>query len=658
MLTLGRDLLGHFPSAAQREWLVTNGLGGWASGTVSGANTRRYHGLFVPALKPPLGRTVLVSQINDRATLGGQTFALSANEYADGTIDPQGYHYLESFHLDGLLPVWRYVLADALLEKRIWMPYQHDTTYVTYTLQRGKRALTLEATLMLAARDAHTEARADSLTFSVEPTPGGLLIASGETRFQTLANLGTFTPVNQWHYKIKHRVETERGLPDLEDHYAAATLTATLKPGQTLVLAFTLGRGVQLNTATLDWHATQSLAAERARHADLIAQAEMQSDYDWVQQLVLAADQFIVRRDAGQTVIAGYHWFGDWGRDTMIALPGLTLTPGRPEIAAAILRTFARYVSEGMLPNRFPDEGEQPEYNTVDATLWYFHALEQYTEASGDETVVRELFPILEDIIGWHLRGTRYQIHLDPADGLIYAGQPGVQLTWMDAKVEDWVVTPRIGKPVEINALWINALRVMEALCQKLKLKPQHAYAELAAKASASFQKFWYSEGGYLYDVLDTASGADASLRPNQLFAISLPHGPLADPGQKARARLVVDKCAEQLVTSYGLRSLAPTHPDYTGTFTGDRWARDGAYHQGTVWGWLIGPFVEAHYKVYGDVYAARSFLTPFEQHLADFGLGSIAEVFEGDPPFVARGCMAQAWSVAEVLRLWAKLKG
>jgi predicted glycogen debranching enzyme len=309
-----------------------------------------------------------------------------------------------------------------------------------------------------------------------------------------------------------------------------------------------------------------------------------------------------------------------------------------------------------MLPNRFPDEGEQPEYNTVDATLWYFHALERYLATSGDESLARELWPLLEDIVDWHLRGTRYQIHVDDGDGLIYAGEPGRQLTWMDAKVEDWVVTPRLGKPVEINALWVNALRVMEALARRLKVKPKRDYAALAERAARSFDKFWFAAGRYLYDVIDGPGGADSALRPNQLFAVSLPHGPLSAPEAGDRARAVVDACAAHLLTAYGLRSLSPRDPAYAGVFTGDRWQRDGAYHQGTVWAWLIGPFVEAHYRVYGDAAAACSYLAPFEFHLADFGLGSLAEVFDGDPPHAPRGCIAQAWSVAEVLRLWNQI--
>ena len=652
MVHFGREITGNFDLASRREWLVTNGLGGWASGTVSGANTRRYHGFFIPALQPPLGRTVLVGKLNEKATIGGRTFELSSNEYADGTIDAHGYRQIETFQLDGLIPTWTYALAEALIEKRVWMPYRKNTVLATYTLRRSARPVSLEILVMVTHRDAHAETRGGGWEPMISPIPGGAWVQAGGTEFRLSSNRGVFTPVRAWHWRIKHRVEAERGLSDLEDQFAAGTFAVELQPGETFALAASLEE-----RPSLDWE--KSLAAERAREADLIAQAGMQGDYDWVQQLVLAADQFIVKRGEGQTVIAGYHWFGDWGRDTMIALPGLTLTTGRYEAAADILRTFARFVSQGMLPNRFPDQGEQPRvaYHTVDATLWYFHAIDQYAETSGDDGLARELFPVLEDVVDWHARGTRYRIYVDPDDGLLYAGEPGAQLTWMDAKIDEWVVTPRIGKPVEINALWVNALRVMDALRRKLGLQGRRAYSSMAARASQSFEKFWYARGGYLYDVVGGPEGDDPSLRPNQLFAVSLPRGPLAGPEHSARARSIVDACAAQLLTSYGLRSLSPAHRDYTGMFTGDQRQRDAAYHQGTAWGWLIGPFVEAHFRAYGDVYAARSFLAPFEHHLSDFGLGSIAEVFEGDAPFIARGCIAQAWSVAEALRAWAKLR-
>ncbi|MBF8284309.1 MAG: glycogen debranching protein, partial [Anaerolineales bacterium] len=465
MVHFGREITGDFASASRREWLVTNGLGGWASGTVSGANTRRYHGLFAPALKPPLGRTVLVSKFNERVEVGGQTFHLSSNEYGSGAIDPHGYRHIESFRLDGLIPTWTFAVGDALLEKRVWMACGRDTTFVTYTLRRATRPIALDVLAMVTRRDAHGETHGGDWLPNVIPIPKGAQVQAGEVEFRLLANRGQFNPVRDWHWDIKHRVEAERGLPDREDQFGAGIFTAELAPGETFALVATLEPN-----PSLDWEAAR--AAERARAAELIARAGMQSEPEWIQQLVLAADQFVVNRGdpsaslraGGKTIIAGYHWFGDWGRDTMIALPGLTLTTRRYDVAADVLRTFARFVSEGMLPNRFPDEGEQPEYNTVDATLWYFHAIDRYVDVSGDDDLARELFPILEDIVGWHVRGTRYRIHMDAADGLIDAGEPGVQLTWMDAKVGDWVVTPRIGKPVEINALWINALRAMGTL--------------------------------------------------------------------------------------------------------------------------------------------------------------------------------------------------
>jgi predicted glycogen debranching enzyme len=520
-----------------------------------------------------------------------------------------------------------------------------------YTLRRASRPVALDVLALVTNRDAHGETRGAGWEPTLTPVPNGARVRAGDVEFRLLASRGAFNPARVWHWDIKHRAETGRGLPDQEDQFAAGTFTAELAPGETLALIATLEPN-----PSLDWKA--ALAAERARAANLIARAGLESAPGWIRQLVLAADQFVVRRAEGHSVIAGYHWFGDWGRDTMIALPGLTLTARRYDVAADILRTFARYVSEGMLPNRFPDESEQPEYNTVDATLWYFHAVDQYGLASGDDDLARELLPVLEDIVDWHARGARYAIHADAADGLLYAGEPGVQLTWMDAKIGDWVVTPRIGKPVEINALWINALRVMDALCRRLDVAAQRPYAEMAARAAASFDKFWYAEGGYLYDVIEGPQGSDASLRPNQLLAVSLPRGPFEGQKPSARMKSIVDACAAHLLTSHGLRSLSPAHPAYAGRYGGAQKQRDAAYHQGTVWAWLIGPFVEAHYRAYADAEAARSFLAPFEHHLADYGLGSVAEIFEGDPPFAPVGCIAQAWSVAEVLRAWRMVSG
>ena len=378
---------------------------------------------------------------------------------------------------------------------------------------------------------------------------------------------------------------------------------------------------------------------------------------DWIEQLTLAADSFLFARPLpdlpdGESVIAGYPWFGDWGRDTMIALPGLTLVTGRFDSARRILLTFARFVDQGMLPNVFPGAGETPDYNTVDAGLWYFEAWRAYLEASGDWTVLAEVFPVLADMIDWHVRGTRYRIGMDPTDGLIHAGEPGVQLTWMDAKVSDWVVTPRIGKPVEINALWYNALAIMADFAARLG-QPPAPYQELAAKVRQGFQRFIRPAGAGLFDVLDGPDGDDATPRPNQIFAVSLPHSPLEPEIQQT----VVRVCGRELLTSYGLRSLAPSHSDYRPYYLGGVWERDGSYHQGPVWGWLLGHYALAEYRVHGDAAAAQARLQPIRDHLLDAGLGTVSEILDGAPPHVPRGAPAQAWSVACVLEAWQRLE-
>ncbi|MBI5567566.1 MAG: glycogen debranching enzyme family protein [Chloroflexi bacterium] len=651
MLELGRDICGDAEQALRREWLVTNGQGSYACGTVAGANTRCYHGLLVAALAAPVGRTLLVAKIEATAHLRGAGYKLDTNEWADGSIEPPAYKLIESFQLDGTIPTWTYALAEAQLVKRIWLPHGQPTTFVTYTHARGTDPIDLDLKVLCTYRDHHNSTTGDWVP-TLTHTPTSLRVDALDEvppYFVTIEH-GTYTPIERWYHKFKHRVETERGLDDVEDLYAAGQFHVTLEPGETIALVAST-----LEDASLDWQT--ALYAERKRQKMLIEQSGCEDAPDWIRQLVLAADQFIVDRafgsEVGKSVIAGYHWFGDWGRDTMIALPGLCLTTKRYDVAKTILRTFATFVDRGMLPNRFPDQGEKPEYNTIDATLWYFHAIDAVVAATADWTLVRDLYPVLQDILAWHVKGTRYNIHVDK-DGLLYGGDPTVQLTWMDAKVDDWVVTPRIGKPVEINALWIHALRIMTRFAQQLGFEHDAAdYALRAEQAAASFaRRFWYAAGGYLYDVIDGPTGNDAALRPNQLFALSLRPTLLSH----AAAVSVVNVCAKELLTSFGLRSLAPTHADYQGKFTGDRYARDGAYHQGTVWGWLIGPFVEAHYTVFKDRAAALSYLAPFEQQLRDVGLGTIGEVFEGDAPHLPKGCAAQAWSVAEVLRLWKVL--
>jgi len=660
MIFFGREITGDLKAVLRREWLVTNGLGGWAMGTVAGANTRRYHGLLVPALMPPLGRTVLLAKLDETVTLGKRSFDLTTNEFADGTVSPHGYRLLDSFCLDGSIPVWTYSLDDALLVKRLWMVHGLDRTYVTYTLARGAQPVALDLLALVTYRDAHVETRGD---WNPEITRAGPSFAiqafPGARAFRVVASCGSFKKLGEWYRGFHWRAEEERGLPDREDLYAAGRFTATLEPGQTLALLAALD-GPAGKTATEEeagqWE--KSLKSEKKRVARIQARAGVNSEPEWVRRLPLAADQFHVKRGRGRTVIAGYPWFGDWGRDTMIALPGLCLATGRSEEAGVILRTFAEFVDRGMVPNRFPDAGEQPEYNTADATLWYFHAIDRYVDTTGDSRLARDLYPLLEEIVRFHVRGTRHLIGMDHMDALLYAGEEGVQLTWMDAKVGNWVVTPRIGKPVEINALWVNALRVMARLSEILTIKvPSRDYAALADQAASSFDKFWNKKLDCLFDVIDLPphGKSDPTLRPNQLFAVSLPYAPI--PAGDPRAKSIVDLCARQFYTPLGLRSLALGASGYIGHYGGDQRARDGAYHQGTVWAWLIGPFVEAHLKVYKDPALARSFLDSFEHHLADHGLGSISEIFDGDPPFTPRGCIAQAWSVAEVLRSW-KLVG
>ena len=652
MIELPRALCGDEAVAGRREWLVTNGLGGFASGAVAGLLTRRYHGLLVAALTPPLGRTLLVAKLDETATYDGRAYPLFANRWAGGAVDPKGFVHLDRFHLEGTTPVWTYALAEALLEKRIWMQQGANTTYVRYDLRRAAAPLSLSLKALVNYRDYHGSTHASDWSMQIDPVDHGLRVTAfeGAAPVYLLSDNAEVVPRHAWHRDFFLSVEAYRGLDAQEDHLHAGTFTGVLQPGATLTV-------VVSTEPAPDLDGVAAYAERRAHEQALLAASALAEAPSAIQQLVLAADQFVVSRatpvvEDGRSVIAGYPWFGDWGRDTMIALPGLTLATGRPDIAERVLRTFAHFVDQGMLPNRFPDAAEAPEYNTVDATLWFVEALRAYHEATGNIDLLRDLFPILQDIIGWHRRGTRYHIHVDPDDGLLYAGEPGIQLTWMDARVGDWVVTPRIGKPVEVNALWHHALRCMVAFARSLDLRAED-YDALAGRVQASFDRFWNAERGSCYDVLDTPEGDDASLRPNQLFAVSLSNSPLS----AARRKAVVDRCARHLLTPHGLRSLAPDDPTYVGVYGGMPHERDGAYHQGTVWGWLIGPFVEAHLRVYQDPDTARSFLRPLLRHLSDHNVGSLSEIFDGDAPHTPRGAVAQAWSVAEVLRVWQMVR-
>ncbi len=648
MIEFGRDLCGDVERAARHEWLITNGIGGYASGTVAGMLTRRYHGLLIGALKPPLGRTLLVAKLEPTVTYTGREYPLDANEWAGADIESEATRHLERFHLEGPTPVWTFACGDALLERRIWMQPGSNTTYVRYDLVRALEPLTLTLRALVNYRDHHDLTRERGEWMRVEPVSQGVRVVAHDDAvpFYLRSATAEVRPCHAWYRDFYLREEAYRGLDKVEDHLCTVEFEIVLAPGETASV-------VASTDATLNLDGTSAYAAHRAYELDLLTIADARKAPQSIQQLTLAADQFIVRRTLpngtdGYSVIAGYPWFADWGRDTMIALPGLALATGRAEVARQILRTFAGYVDRGMLPNTFPEAGQAPEYNTVDATLWFIEALRAYVAETQDEATLRELFPVLQEILAWHRGGTRYGIQVDFDDGLLYAGEPGAQLTWMDAKVGDWVVTPRAGKAVEINALWYNALRSMDAFAQRLH-EPAEAYARAADAARDGFQRFWNDAHGYCYDVIDGPEGNDTSLRPNQLFAVALPHSPL----NAAQQRAVVDICARHLVTSHGLRSLAPEHVDYEGHYGGGQRERDGAYHQGTVWAWLMGPFVVAHLRVYQDPALARSYLAPLLRHLRAHGVGNISEIFDGDAPFTPRGCIAQAWSVAEVLRAW-----
>ena len=669
VLNVGRDALGRIARAADHEWLVTNGIGGFASSTLSLMNTRRYHGLLFAALRPPLDRVAMVSKLDVTALYGDTHFPLSTNEFADGTLAPQGFCHLESFRLEGLIPVWTSLLGDMRLVQRIWMRHGENTTYVEFTRIGGSKALRLKVEPFCTYRDYHWQPRGER-GFAAERTTSGVRITAhdGARPYSIVSPEARIEIRPQWHWNFKHREESARGLDDLEDLFRPALIELDLAAGQSKSVILTAEAHDPIPAAG-------ALALEMARQGEILGHFHATNPTDEAtlalahfDRLALAADQFICeRRDSngtsrGKTLIAGYPWFSDWGRDTMIALPGLTLVTGRSEIAASVLRTFAGFVNQGMLPNRFPDAGEAPEYNTADASLWFFVAVNGYLQESTDRDFAAEIYPTLKGMLDWHLRGTRFGIYMDPADALLRAGEPGVQLTWMDAKVGDWVVTPRIGKPVEINALWFNAVSILCDLARRLDHHADRAeYAALAARIRTSFEReFWFEKGGYLYDVIDGPEGEvdvtgrrrDTSLRPNQIFALSLPFALL----DGIQAKRILEICAAELWTPVGLRSLAPSDSRYIGQYGGGPLERDGAYHQGTVWTWLLGPFVTAHYRIHVDAPAALEFLRAIPSHLREGCIGQISEIMDANPPFEPRGCFAQAWGVAEILRAWSDI--
>jgi predicted glycogen debranching enzyme len=655
-----------------REWLVTNGLGGYASGTLGGVPTRRYHGLLTAALPNPLGRTVMLTEMAESIEIDGETFHLTGEERTGRELHLPGVDHLDEVRLEMGLPVWRYVIGGTVIERRVLMIHQQNTAHVSYALLESPAPVRLRLRPAVGFRAHEHPVSTPAWTdYRLAAREDGLEI-TGDPKFPPLRMRvegveAGFTIRGDRIQERIYRVEEHRGYASTGELWSPGWFDAEMEPGETLTVI----------ASAEEWKSIRALDpgaaadAERSRRERLISRASPSAQTGAAAELVLAADAFVVTpayraedvaraHAAGEemrTVIAGYHWFADWGRDTMIALEGLTLCTGRPHEAASVLLAFARYTRDGLIPNLFPEGRSEGLYHTADASLWFFHAVNRYHRVTGDDATLEAVLPTLRSIVDAHIEGTRFGIRVDPADGLLSQGEDGYQLTWMDAKVDDWVVTPRRGKAVELNALWYNALRLLAEWERAAgATEKADALESRAASTRAAFNtRFWNEPAGHLFDVIDVPGGGeDDAMRPNQVFAISLDH-PVLD---EERREAVVQAVRDQLLTPFGLRSLSPRSPDYRANYHGDLRNRDGAYHQGTVWGWLIGPYVDAWLRVYPrDAAALRSELRPLERHLNEFGIGNIAEIFDAEPPFTPRGCIAQAWSVAELLRSIVRLE-
>lgn len=654
----------------EREWLVTNGRGGYASGTVGGANTRRYHGLLTAAHAAPIGRVLMLKQLLEELEFDdGSKVQIGGEEHGLEDYDLPTALYLDEFRLEWGLPCWVFRIGEFTLERRIVLPHLQNTVYIWYRLLQGPGSLRMRLQPFMHFR-SHEDSRFYPFIkpYKLSVIENCFEISSNEDlpvlRMKAGGENSYFVIDRGERREIFFRKEAERGYDPRGVLWSPGFYTIDLAPGREACLA----------ASTEDWNTVQALSTaeafcfEQQRRQRLLDMADPKVQENMAAELIQAADQFLIipagrvrdhawahaAGDQIRTVIAGYHWFTDWGRDTMISLEGLTLTTGRFAEASWILRTFGHYVRDGLLPNMFPEGTDEGLYHTADATLWFFHAMQRYLDYTEDDAMLQLLLPVFKEIVKHHIEGTHFGIKVDPDDGLLSQGADGYQLTWMDAKVDDWVVTPRRGKAVEINALWYNALCLTaQWIDAEEGSSAAEEYRQLADRVSNSFnQRFWYEEGNYLFDVIDGEHGNETALRPNQVFAISLDY-PVLDA---RRWEPVLNCVHENLLTPVGLRSLAPSEPDYKSRYYGDLRARDAAYHQGTVWGWLIGPFIDAWLRWKPDDLAtARSFLKGFDKHLDEACMGSISEIFDAEPPFTARGCVAQAWSVAEVLRCWAK---
>ena len=659
-MRFGRDICGDLAQAERREWWLSNGLGGYAAGTIAGSLTRRYHGLLITPLDKTLNRQLLFARAEPTLEIDGQLYALSCNHWQSGVIAPRGNVHIESFRLNGQLPVWVYSVAGVRLEQRIFMEQGEAAVWVAFRLldAPSESSIHLHLDLLVNQRDHHGQTISGAISPETQLVDKNTLqlTYADATQLHIQLSSGELQLEHNWINNIQLPVEHERGLPELDNHLqiAQASLILNNKKWQGV------RAGLQPRSVPDPAIALQREQLIQHHCLNLVRRSRKIKAPAWIDQLMLNSQHFLFKRpgktgNQEESIIAGYPWFADWGRDTMIALPGLTLTTGQLPLARMILETWSAYVDQGMIPNRFPEASSAtitPEYNSIDASLWFILAWFGYLQAGGEEAALNNVLPVLKQVIDAYQHGTRYQIHQDNNDGLLCIGQSGTQLTWMDARVNGVAATSRVGKPVEVNALWYNALMAMQAISERLGAETSE-YAVMAEKTRLGFQQYVRPEGG-LYDVLDTPDGNDASIRPNQLFALSLPW-PLLD---KKDAIKVLDECHKHLYTSYGLRSLSPQDPAYHGVYQGNSEERDAAYHNGPVWSWLLGHYVMAHFRLHRDTEAALALLEPIRDHLFDAGIGSISEIFDGEPPHRPRGAPSQAWSVATVLEAWWLIHG
>lgn len=638
-----------FEQGIEREWLLTNGIGGFASSTIIGANTRRYHGLLVASLKPPTSRHLILSKIDESVAINGKTYNIYSFQTHDYIMP--GYLHLQRVSIDHI-PTFTFSMEDVFIEKKISMVYGENTVAVVYHVINGAGSLSLRLTPLLNFRDYHHNSSREHMKFKPRVRENTVLVNpyNLDLNIRLYCSSGNFNLMeNSFFLNMFYAEERERGLQPAEDHYIPGYYDIDVRPYEEkhITVIATVEDEIKETDGLL------LIDREENRLKSLEKAAGYEDEF--ARRLVAAADGYIVHRQStdAKTIIAGYPWFTDWGRDTMIAFPGLTLVTGRFSDAKEILFTFARYVKNGLVPNMFPDGGQEPIYNSVDAALWYFEAVKKYVEYTGDSKFVcDELYEILKDMVEAFIEGTLYNIKMD-RDHLISAGSPDIQLTWMDAKIGDWVVTPRHGKAVEINALWYNALKIMEDLADACGDEKKEYYRSLADGAKGSFSRvFWNDSKQCLYDVV-TGDFKDDRVRPNQILSLSLTY-PVIEGDM---AKKIVETVWKELYTAYGLRSLSPLNDGYRGIYTGDQFSRDSAYHQGTVWTWPLGRFITAYRRVYGHTMESkeilRNFIDPLKDHLNDRCIGHISEIFDGNEPLVPRGCFAQAWSVGEILRTY-----